>query len=294
MSSPVSRQKEASKTCAQKKVGFEGQLREIGVMSNKHIGKKISIGEPSGPWSKKSEIEESARTQEVMLDKNDTCEGKESHERMERVEESEGISVEHYFLDAIPSLLEKVERDESEILEERKEGTMKEKESLFKENERINEENGSESAKERHDKSSYSLELKLDSLLKFSRKEEENWGEGVENKEERMLGESIMVLESENKWGEFLEKAVFDEVCRKFFDLENFVTTFPRLKCEVEKPLKHGEYSSLSLKFFWKMYFNCHYLSGEEFVRISKAICQHQEFEIFLFYHLQFKECCLK
>ncbi|KAI5653960.1 hypothetical protein M9H77_31147 [Catharanthus roseus] len=101
------KKKEERKTCAQKKVRFEGQLREIGVMSNEHIGKKTSIGEPSGPWSKKSEIEESARSQEVMLHKNDICEGKESHERIERVEESEGISVEYYFLDAIPSLFEK-------------------------------------------------------------------------------------------------------------------------------------------------------------------------------------------
>ncbi|KAI5650246.1 hypothetical protein M9H77_36251 [Catharanthus roseus] len=42
---------------------------------------------------------------------------------------------------------------------------MKEKESLFEEHERINEEKGSESAKERHDKSAYSFELKLDSFL---------------------------------------------------------------------------------------------------------------------------------
>ncbi|KAI5682208.1 hypothetical protein M9H77_03436 [Catharanthus roseus] len=69
MSSPLSRKKKARNTCAQKKVRFEEQLREIGVMSNEHIGKKTSIGEPSGPWSKKSKIEESARSQEVMLDK---------------------------------------------------------------------------------------------------------------------------------------------------------------------------------------------------------------------------------
>ncbi|KAI5652841.1 hypothetical protein M9H77_30028 [Catharanthus roseus] len=69
---------------------------------------------------------------------------------------------------------------------------------------------------------------------------------GIEDKEECMLGESIVVLESENNWEEFLEKAVFEEVCRKFCDLGNFVNTFPRLKCEVVKPLKHEEYSSLS------------------------------------------------
>ncbi|KAI5649965.1 hypothetical protein M9H77_35970 [Catharanthus roseus] len=129
------------------------------------IGKKTSIGKPSGPWSKKSKNEEIARSQEVMLDKNDTCEGKKSHERRKRVEDRERINVQHCFLDAIPFLFEKVERDESEILEERKEGTMKEKESLFDEHERTNKEKGIESAKERHDKSSYSLELKLDSLL---------------------------------------------------------------------------------------------------------------------------------
>ncbi|KAI5682612.1 hypothetical protein M9H77_03840 [Catharanthus roseus] len=66
-----------------------------------------------------------------MLDKNDTCEGKESHERRERVEESDGISVEHCFLDAIPSLFEKVERDESEISKERKEGTTRKREFTF-------------------------------------------------------------------------------------------------------------------------------------------------------------------
>ncbi|KAI5676579.1 hypothetical protein M9H77_07529 [Catharanthus roseus] len=148
-----------------KKLGIKENLWAIGISSNEHIGKKTSISEPSDPWSKKSEIEESARSLEVMLDKNDTCEGKESHERIERVEESEGISGEHCFLDAIPSLFEKVERDESEIQEERKDGTIKEKESLFEENERINEEKESGSAKERHGKSSYSLELKLDSLL---------------------------------------------------------------------------------------------------------------------------------
>ncbi|KAI5650247.1 hypothetical protein M9H77_36252 [Catharanthus roseus] len=77
------------------KVRFEEQLREVGVMSNEHIGKKNSIGEPSGPWSKKSKNKESTRSQEVMLDKNDRCEGKERR-----------ISVEHCFLDAIPSLFE--------------------------------------------------------------------------------------------------------------------------------------------------------------------------------------------
>ncbi|KAI5666690.1 hypothetical protein M9H77_16543 [Catharanthus roseus] len=35
--SPLSRKKEARNTCAQKKVRFEEQLREIGVMSNEHI-----------------------------------------------------------------------------------------------------------------------------------------------------------------------------------------------------------------------------------------------------------------
>ncbi|KAI5650405.1 hypothetical protein M9H77_36410 [Catharanthus roseus] len=53
MSSPLSR--------------FEEQLKEVGFMSNEHIGKKISIGEPSGPWSKKRKIEESARSQEIFL-----------------------------------------------------------------------------------------------------------------------------------------------------------------------------------------------------------------------------------
>ncbi|KAI5681195.1 hypothetical protein M9H77_02422 [Catharanthus roseus] len=48
--------------------------------------------EASGPWSKKSKIEESAKSQEVMLEKNDTCEGKESHERIEIVEENKGIN----------------------------------------------------------------------------------------------------------------------------------------------------------------------------------------------------------
>ncbi|KAI5682115.1 hypothetical protein M9H77_03343 [Catharanthus roseus] len=42
------------------------------------------------------------------------------------------ISVEQVFLDAILSSLEKVERDENEISEERKEGTMKEKENKRK------------------------------------------------------------------------------------------------------------------------------------------------------------------
>ncbi|KAI5658128.1 hypothetical protein M9H77_26921 [Catharanthus roseus] len=45
MSSPPSRQKEARKTCDQEKVRFEGQLKDIGVMSNEHIGKITSIGE---------------------------------------------------------------------------------------------------------------------------------------------------------------------------------------------------------------------------------------------------------
>ncbi|KAI5681819.1 hypothetical protein M9H77_03047 [Catharanthus roseus] len=67
---------EARKTCAQKKVKFEEQLRKVGVMSNEHIGKKTSIGEPRGPWRKKSKNEEIKRSQEVMLDKNDTCEWK--------------------------------------------------------------------------------------------------------------------------------------------------------------------------------------------------------------------------
>ncbi|KAI5653175.1 hypothetical protein M9H77_30362 [Catharanthus roseus] len=74
MSFPLSRQKEARKACAQKKVRFEEQLKEVGIMSNENIGKKTSIGEPSGPWSKKSEKEESARSQEI-------------HERSERVQE---------------------------------------------------------------------------------------------------------------------------------------------------------------------------------------------------------------
>ncbi|KAI5652435.1 hypothetical protein M9H77_29622 [Catharanthus roseus] len=51
MSSPLSRKKEARKACAQKKVRFEEQLKEVGVMSNEDIGNKTSIGEPSGPWS---------------------------------------------------------------------------------------------------------------------------------------------------------------------------------------------------------------------------------------------------
>ncbi|KAI5664090.1 hypothetical protein M9H77_23413 [Catharanthus roseus] len=69
---------------------------------------------------KKERNKESARSQEVMLDKNDTCEGTESHDRIEGVEESEGISIEHCFLDAIPSLFQKIERDESEIWKKEK------------------------------------------------------------------------------------------------------------------------------------------------------------------------------
>ncbi|KAI5681004.1 hypothetical protein M9H77_02231 [Catharanthus roseus] len=256
-------------------------------MCNEHIRRKTSISEPNGPWSMKSEIDESARSQEVMLDKNDTC---------------EGISVEYCFLDAIPSLFQKVERDESK---------------------RINKEKESESAKERHDKSSYSLELKLDSLLRcyyscvanidsfvlgVENKEElkqgvlENKGKSLEKeplnlqeettmsfslnpsplyyeysfKELKLLLESHsfnllnddLVIESmiasvlyscASMWskGEFLEKAVFEEVYRKFCDLENFVNTFPCLKYEVVKSLKHEEYSSLPLEFFWKMCFSC-------------------------------------
>ncbi|KAI5675927.1 hypothetical protein M9H77_06877 [Catharanthus roseus] len=162
---PLSRQKEARKTCAQKKFIFEEKLSEVRVISNERIGKTNYTGEPSGSWSKKSENKESTRSQELKLDNNDTCEGKESHERREKVEERERISVEHSFLDAIPFLFEKVERDESEISEERKEGTMKEQKCFFEEHERINEEKGSESVKERHHKSSYSLELKLESFL---------------------------------------------------------------------------------------------------------------------------------
>ncbi|KAI5673462.1 hypothetical protein M9H77_13826 [Catharanthus roseus] len=470
-------QKETRNSRAQKKVRLEEHLKEIGVMSNEHIGKKTSIGEPSYPWSKKSETEESARSQEVMLDKNDACEAKESHERIGRVEK-------------------KVERDESEISEERKEGTMQEKESLFEEDERINEEEESEKeenwmeASSNHKETSISFssnslplsieisfkELKLflnahvfhedvfgklfkDSLsnrpsylivciLKSSQSytfleyplmlgdatrdhscdnslydsrmnhyysyvaNVDSFVLGVENKEELKLGvlenkgkslekellnlkeettmsfslnpsplyyefsfkelnlllespsfhggifleslvescsakrvswfncslcddlhdkyvekfvedcsdmssfldtfvrhheaftlvnqlllhvnehfefpcnrheffmddeslktllninncgfqffhlyfkKFIVVLESENNWGEFLEKAVFEEVCRKFCDLENFVNTFPHLKCEVVKSLKHEEYSSLPLEFFWKMCFS--------------------------------------
>ncbi|KAI5681515.1 hypothetical protein M9H77_02743 [Catharanthus roseus] len=88
---PSFKANKARKACAQKN----------------HIGKKTSIGEPRGPWSKKRKNEESTRSQEVMLEKNDTCEGKEIHERREKVEERERISVEHCFLDAIPSLFEK-------------------------------------------------------------------------------------------------------------------------------------------------------------------------------------------
>ncbi|KAI5653010.1 hypothetical protein M9H77_30197 [Catharanthus roseus] len=76
---------------------------------------------------------------------------------------------------------------------------MKGKESLFEEHERMNEEKGSESAKQRHDKNSYSLKLKLDSFLNkeiFLLMNDyysyvanvDYFVRGAENKEERMLG----------------------------------------------------------------------------------------------------------
>ncbi|KAI5672133.1 hypothetical protein M9H77_12497 [Catharanthus roseus] len=93
-----------------KLVRLEEQLKEVRVMSNEDIGKKTSLGEPSGPWSKKSENKEGARSQEVMIDKNGTCDGKESHERREKVKESE-LSILHF--SCIPLMLGDATRDYS-------------------------------------------------------------------------------------------------------------------------------------------------------------------------------------
>ncbi|KAI5653488.1 hypothetical protein M9H77_30675 [Catharanthus roseus] len=211
MSSPLSRQKEARKTCAQKKVRFEKWLREVGVVSNEDLGKKTSIGEPSGPWSKKSENEESARSQEVMLDKNDICERKESHERRERVEESEGFS----------NFQDKRKRIGGKLHHNHKETSI----SFSSDSLPLSLEFSFEEYKlflNPHSSQSYTFlkyplmlgdatrDHSCDSSLYDSRIKDyysyvanvDSFILGVENKKERMLEESIVVLESENKWGD--------------------------------------------------------------------------------------------